>query len=1697
MLALMLCFAVAFAVVACNNDNTTAPADDDEDDTVETVTPLITNGDFATYSGSNQPYTPGTWTATNESSSKATSDYLLAGVVDVGSAYDTNKATWGGIANPGKANADDDDNDLLMIYIKPSSDTLKTYTYYSYNTSFTAAIGAYYKVTVNAYVASIAGETTDGGGAYIRFSNSAYAKFGPIKATSSWQTYTFYVQGSNITTSTIGISLALGMSDNKSTGYAFFDNAVATKITSAEYAEAQTQYANDEKVDFYSILTPDAEFINTTDTIDVSSTSTANWDLMLTPADWTGAKGTGNGGTASSSTSNLYSGIINTDISVWMDTVTKYGTNPGVREGAPDKNILLLYSFANNPTSYNYTGKRNVQFPLGHYYELSVNVYTELFTPQGAIKDYAEASGVTAATVGTYYTRNNYTYTAVTLTGSNYDSEKTYYKRNYAIDGTVTSTTSGTYYTKNGDSYTQVTLPAAYVAGTDYYQLSGYTVDDTVTNDTVGTYYTQDAVTYTAVNLDGTATTKFVEGTTYYSAIREVVSANQGAWVTLSGSDDYEIGSITTNGKWTKVTFMVIGNAFRNKDFTIKLSIGNGGSDDKDTLTYGTVAFDGLTITDKGVIENRTALHDEKATFIQNNTYSVAILSSTAVGTYYVLDGETYTRVELDGTNFDSGKTYYTKNYYCLIDLQSINSENADLSNELIEYANFSAINNDAATLPEGETLGLPTGWQFDAVGNVVVENDVDVKLSVIGKDVIETYVLPTDEAAQYVLVGNWYQKYDAANSAHAGLTAVDYKTVKEAYTKYWTDNYGLSGNPELPYDTLAPIVMVNNKIASAYQLSMSQKITVKPNTSYRLAAWVKTMDVASGKGITAALTDSTGTVFSSLTGINTASYTNELTSNYVELTFYINGNALISHSAAAAADANEYTFSISLGSGTAYTPSTFVQGAFLVANVNMEQITYTEYSAATSGTYCAKKDTYTNSATVTNGNFNSVDLEKTEIDSEGRYKELAAMPSAWSVYNTENSKTMEDFNVGILNVNNILDTMSIYPDLTARSLSDFDSIYNTGDTNPWKGTVADALRTPEMVSAPNLAVINTKGVSTIGYKQALKSPAITLSSSTYSAIKLYVKTVDYKASTAATSPLKAEIRLTTSSANYVTQVQTIATDGKWQEVVFYIRVGIVSSVSCNLEFYVGSEKDSNETYSGTILVDGISYYTIDAAAYDKAEANDSITTINFTTDTFSSSAESSTPTKPSNWTNTGTSTSGYIKSDSQVAGIFDKKFGDTTILGIRNQIAEDTENNISADNTVKNGSKLTVDMLFDETLKAGTDTSELEGGTFSLGNGLLLINNLNPGYYTYKTASITLPKDSYYAISVYARTYFLEYATNAVISVLVGDDSYTFGKVNTSEYSFAEAADGEYVKIDNDYVKYDKTNTAHNGLTRYACTESFGGWTKYTYYFRTYESTALSSVTLNLTLGSSDNKILGYALFDNVSIYTIDADAYDKEFAKVYLTDDSGEPVLVDDKALNKEYVAYNDLTFKKADVTASTTGFYIVKNDSAYSVINLNGSNFNSSETYYVIDGKDASEFSNLVAGYNAAQLYLADHKVVRYDDKIDCTHEWNSETGICNICGEVCEHDYQNGTCTICGHTDPDYKPDEDVNTDYLWAYISSIAIAVILLVVIIVMLVKWFAPKRKRKQATPDYDKSKVAKDTTGKTATTEKDKYKDE
>ena len=1036
--------------------------------------------------------------------------------------------------------------------------------------------------------------------------------------------------------------------------------------------------------------------------------------------------------------------------------------------------------------------------------------------------------------------------------------------------------------------------------------------------------------------------------------------SNKGARVVLKGADDYSSAVINTtdkqgvNGGWAKVTFYILGNQFRNKDFTIELWLGD--DENNDTLTQGKAYFDKLTI---------------------NKVKSVSDSERNAVvSEYSAKEG-----------NFETSYVSFVK----FVNLVSV-------EDNLITNNNFTSLDEH----------GYPIGYEFAPVDNVKVK-DNDVIVKVISKE-----------------------ELDSAE---------------------WTDalkeKYGIDSNPLYPY-TLAPVLIVNNTIPAAYSMKTSDLLEIKQSLAYRISVWIKTIGLDKDSKVTLKLEDENGTEINSFS-VNTADYTNEVTNHYAEYSFYFKG--AIPTLANSTTNSNKVRLVISNGSGTTYDPASYKKGAFLVANINMEQITYKEYSNASSGTYVVKKDYSSNDATVTNGNFNSYDMDKTEIDQDTGFvamtdkdgnDHLTAAISSWtnnvdSRYGTtkvsgsdlpsfvltkgsDNSEASHTVSLGgktittikmsgpdgynktfntdsewskLLSVNNTTGKIKWASNATVTALTDGDytititvgekelnnliaGIINVNASADYlaqfsltKEQIYDNWSTTQVPSdetkakaidfgAPNLLMITTRGLATITLKNtyvddtakndmtktaAIKSPSFSLSGNSYYLLKCYGK---------ALGDAVGEVYITTTSTDAKVSSHTVKNTNGWVEYNFIVETGL-SSVSAQFEIYYGEKGQGDTVYSGTLLFDSFSYVSMTEEEYLAASERTDTESSKFTTITFDNTSAAEKAVSPSGFSATNSSSA---NSDTQVSGIISKDTFEYVTsagknnLGIYETVSKtDDDGNETTEDVLMEGSSLSASEIF-------TDAGMTDGAT--VGDYLLMINNRKDTYQSYYLSGLSLASDSYYKFSAYVRTAKIAKEEKAKVYVSISNEPISF-ELNT-EY------DAEGNPIEN-------------------------RWQKLTFYFKNEKTSSVSS-NLYFQLGENtdEGKMKGYLFIDNISLSKITEEEYTAETAnyEVYEKDEEG-----------------NDET-------------------------DANGNKILS-------DASKSFRLSNKVT-------------VLKANESTDNNKEDNTD-------GE-------------------DNTKKSSINTTLLWTYITSIAIAVVLIAVIVIWLVRKYR-RPKTAAATPkkaDYDRT---------------------
>ncbi len=522
--------------------------------------------------------------------------------------------------------------------------------------------------------------------------------------------------------------------------------------------------------------------------------------------------------------------------------------------------------------------------------------------------------------------------------------------------------------------------------------------------------------------------------------------------------------------------------------------------------------------------------------------------------------------------------------------------------------------------------------------------------------------------------------------------------------------------------------LMIYNKDLGAYKYSTSNinedgeitsdVILIRKNKTYRLSVWIKTIEVDTSKGVNVYLTqlkDGKSSTLSSVTAVNTA----EVTSNngWQEVVFYIQGGTTKDETV---------SLSVELGSGTKINIESLLEGYAFIGNPYLERVSYDEYTDATSGTYIKKKSFISNTASLSNGNFDSIDYDSssTHIDDNGNLTSPAA-PSNWTVIN-ENDDTVS----GIVN-KALIDKLRTDDGFMA--------------TFPYD---ADAT---ELDGRPNALMIWNKDVTYGGYKLT-KS----MSANTY-----YKLTVDVYTDGIVGDNVGAAFILSNNGSSLVAarqpvEFKNINTSATWKTYTVFIETGMYS-VTTSIQLYLGQDDAKAQ---GVVYYDNVSLFTIDEDAYNAAVESDTVGKVSYMTDDFELIGDDpSYPVTPTNWTGSTTDSSAPTGTDRTQGGIINYDNFDTDLVN-------------------------TFDGL--DITKFNTAGYEISGNDFLI---IYNKPSTDDGYtgtgYSFKTSSSrSLSSGNYYKLSVWVKTYNVTGGKANVKLTLGDDEEYAFTGLDASNWT-------------------------------------------------------------------------------------------------------------------------------------------------------------------------------------------------------------------------------------------------------------------------------------------------------------------------
>ena len=574
-----------------------------------------------------------------------------------------------------------------------------------------------------------------------------------------------------------------------------------------------------------------------------------------------------------------------------------------------------------------------------------------------------------------------------------------------------------------------------------------------------------------------------------------------------------------------------------------------------------------------------------------------------------------------------------------------------------------------------------------------------------------------------------------------------------------------------------------------------------------------------------------------------------------------------------------DVTLKFALGTGDRWASSTLTSGSLYVANINGADITQSVYDSASTGTYVKTVNlaSASSSYTFTNGAFDDYDTKDENLESGKSLKEqsIAATPSNWTFSDkTLNpNKSGSNLVAGVISLDkdgnkfaHTHQTDKTFPNIDASKFDNFYAdLYAEGtDLNNRPG------------NKPQILAIGSND-STKKYAAGFSSNSVTLSANSFYALSVYARTVG---NTKFSIYLTGESSVDSGNGHFTV---TNTTDSDWTKYTFYIRTGH-ASVSLKLNLWLGedskySAQDLSEDEaksSGAVFFDNVTYNTIDEAKYNEATDDDTINRkLSFLTDSFdslSSTVESrKSLSTPTGWTGT---VSGTTSSKATKGGIV---YADRNFYEVETVNGVDYARILGADYTVDSDKATPTD----EEIAAAKADSRFEGKSDDeiiatlkeekvvklkkenwipvselaahSGKQMLVINNTEKSAYTYTSSSLTLKEASFYEVSVWVKTYGM----SSDDDISGANIELYLGSANESDKPLAFTA----IKAND-------------------------GWTKYTFYIKTMDDD-VTSVTVKLSLGKYESETVdgetkvkgitsGYAMFDDVTVKTVDESVYD-----------------------------------------------------------------------------------------------------------------------------------------------------------------------------------------------------------------------------
>lgn len=1159
--------------------------------------------------------------------------------------------------------------------------------------------------------------------------------------------------------------------------------------------------------------TTETDLLFSNGTFKLTSDSNA---VLSAPNNWTGAPGS-----SSSSSSigtphdddDLTKGVVSSSSSGWKNLKKEYKSigisSPGrgplseTIENLDDSKILMIHNMT--ATSYKYTSTSHT-IDKDSYYKLSVDVKTLLDNDN------------TDELAGAYIYVNGSAYAGFEAINTN-GEWKTY---TLYIEGSQIE-----------DGSISVVLSLGVGAKDTGHMTKGYAFFDNVYLENLS-----------EVDEDDENDKEFTKAD--YDKIQ--VSDTVAKYTMTVANGEFDYASSTTSTPYTASLYsMISGFGSGENSSTSSTYVSKGILDTKtiaenkssltaleSLLTANGSSLDDLKVPADSIGTRMLYMQNKQATafgmrpsvamnFANNKYYKVSVWANS-----YLTSGNASVRLT-NGSNDDS-------NNYTI--------DNISTEGTWTEYTFYVASNQSRSTQLYLE-LWLGYGGQNDtsthAVGAVFFDNitleevsEEDYNNASDSANIKKISLKTTEENMTSLDLNN----FKVFNSEDAIANRSEFKVID---TDNFTADTYFKTNPGKPVDFESSIfnssvLAINNYLPTATALSTlsydgtnitKNTITIAPNKAYAISMYVKTENIASSQGLNIEILkynkdykqdkqdfEKAYTSVASFTNINTENLEDLKGYNdYTLFTFYILGAEL---------EENEIAVSVSLGSGTGSDYSTLVTGYAYISSMYVENVSYSQYTSATSATN-VKSYSLSGSANASevssNGFFKYVDISDTEnlygnevIDENGNIKDYLGVPTNWSVNNSEILKDETFKNMaGILNLNNT-------SQVNAFGGIDVSTFYNGAEK------YFSVEKNPSV-----LAIKKGDNTSVLGYT----SNSISLSANSYYAFAIWAK---------ATEGSPFSISLTTATADEQSKFATLVGDGNWHLYTIYVETGI-SSASVTLTLNAGYENAADT--SSTVFFAGATYASSNKDTFENAQssAQSDVLTQSWLIDSFDDVKDAEDLFAPNNFTGALVDTEASSDSDTLVSGVIDKNKTDFSAIDLN----PDNKDDEAIINAIFNNEQTNV------------------------GDNVLVIYNKDNTAYGYTSNSATLEAGKYYKISIWILTYKL--AVNGDAEDL--DENFVptasvILKANNKTYQFGR-------KLNSSSEEYDKQRIVNTSTYSEDGKETIGKWTEFSFYIFAEEDIESTTATLTVSLGftGEDYYLSGYVFADNFSVEEIDAENF------------------------------------------------------------------------------------------------------------------------------------------------------------------------------------------------------------------------------